>query len=110
MQDQATLGVAVSKNLAGQIKSMAGDLVGALKDLSESIFVFREFNQLERLAEALVQRCELMLVSSSLARARDDLEEARGIFEFTKDTANEALTWKIDGEISVATGQYPHVC
>jgi hypothetical protein len=43
---------------------MAGDLVGAFKDLSECIFLFREFNQLERLAESLVLRCELMLVST----------------------------------------------
>jgi hypothetical protein len=49
---------------------MAGDLVGALRDLSECIFVFREFNQLERLAEALLQRCELMLVSTRSSQRR----------------------------------------
>ena len=104
-EEGSTMGAGVAKHLSGQIKVMSGDLVGAFKDLNDAVHTYRNWNALARLADALVKRAEAALASTSLSRAREDLKEARMLCVLRHDVAGEAMTWKLEGEILVATGE-----
>ena len=104
-EERSPLGVAQAKHLRAQIRSMGGNLVQTFKDYNDCIHTYRDWNALARLADALIGRAEAALASTSLSRAREDLHEARRLHIFRHDVAGEALTWKMEAEINMATGE-----